>query len=56
MKLLRCKLCSGELDIVSGEHAVNKKVRCRECGFSNADAPEKKLPEVLVIRKRPVAQ
>ena len=56
MKLLRCKLCHGEMDIIGGEHAINKKVRCRDCGFSNVDAPAKKEPEVIVMRKRPLPQ
>jgi hypothetical protein len=54
MKLLQCKLCRGEIDIIGGEHAVNKKVRCRSCGYSNVDAPDKKGPEIVVIRKRPM--
>jgi hypothetical protein len=53
MKLLRCKLCSGEVDIIGGEHAINKKVRCRDCGYSNADVP-KKEPEVFVMRRRAI--
>jgi hypothetical protein len=50
MKLLRCKLCRGEMDVIGGEHAINKKVRCRECGYNNLDA--KKEPEVIVMRRR----
>jgi hypothetical protein len=53
MILLKCKLCNGEMDIVGGEHAVNKKVRCRKCGYNNVDFLEKKEPEVVIIRKRP---
>jgi uncharacterized Zn finger protein len=52
MKLLRCKLCRGELDIVGGERSINKKVRCRQCGYTNANEPDKKGPEVVIIRKR----
>jgi hypothetical protein len=52
MKLLRCKFCRGEMDIVSGEHAINKKVKCRQCGYNNEQDSERKMPEVLVIRKR----
>jgi hypothetical protein len=51
MKLLKCKLCSGEVDIVGNEKAINKKVKCKKCGFTNGDT-EQKFPEVLVIRKR----
>ena len=53
MKLLRCKLCKGEMDIVAGEHAINKKVRCRSCGYNNVDVPDKKSPEIVILRKRP---
>ncbi len=53
MELLRCKLCLGEMDIVANEYSINKKVRCRQCGFNNAEVQDKKEPEVLVIRKRP---
>lgn len=52
MKLLRCKFCRGEMDIVGGERSVNKKVRCRQCGYNNENEPERKMPEVVVIRKR----
>lgn len=51
MKLLRCKLCSGEMDIVSGERSIYKKVKCRSCGYSNEQEP-RKGPEVVIIRKR----
>lgn len=53
MKLLKCKICMGEADLVGDEHTVNRKVKCRKCGFTN-DAPENKGPEVVVIRKRPL--
>lgn len=54
MKLLRCKYCRGEVDIIGNERTVNKKIKCLNCGFTNTDAVDKKEPEVLVIRKRPV--
>jgi hypothetical protein len=50
MKLLKCKLCSGEVDIIGNERSINKKIKCRKCGFSNEI--ESKFPEVFVIRKR----
>lgn len=52
MKLLRCKFCRGEIDIVGNEYAINKKVKCNKCGFTNIDVPDKKEPEVMIIRKR----
>lgn len=51
MKLLKCKLCMGEVDFVGNERAVNRKVKCRKCGFTNE--AENKGPEVFVVRKRP---
>ena len=41
----------GEVDFISSEHAVNRKVKCRKCGYSNE--AENKGPEVFVVRKRP---
>lgn len=53
MKLLRCKFCRGEMDIVGGERSIHKKVKCRNCGYSNEnEQQERKGPEVVVIRKR----
>ena len=52
MRLLKCKFCSGEMDIIGNEHAVNKKVKCRKCNYTNDI--ERKEPEVLVMRKRPI--
>lgn len=52
MKLLRCKLCRGEMDIVGGERAINKKVKCRSCGYNNESETDYKQPEVVIIRKR----
>lgn len=54
MKLLRCKLCSGEMDIVGGERAIQKKVKCRQCGYSNENEKDNsKGPEIIIVRKRP---
>jgi hypothetical protein len=50
MKLLRCKLCAGEVDIVGNERSFLKKIKCRKCGYTNDGAP--KTTEVFVIRKR----
>lgn len=51
MKLLKCKLCSGEVDIVGGDFSINKKIKCSKCGFTN-ETLKIKLPEVYVLRKR----
>ncbi len=53
MKLLRCKYCRGEIDIVGNEHSINKKVKCQQCNFTNADVVDHKEPEVVIIKKRP---
>jgi hypothetical protein len=52
MKLLKCTLCSGEVDIIGGEHSIIKKTKCLKCGFTSGN--ENKGPEVVIIRKRPV--
>lgn len=52
MKLLKCKLCHGEMDIISNEKGVHKKVKCNRCGWSNENSQEHKDPEILIIRKR----
>lgn len=53
MKILKCAIClDGELDIINSDHSVNKKVKCRKCGFTNTSSYEKKIPEVVIIKKR----
>lgn len=39
------------MDIVGNEYSINKKVKCRQCGFNNLDAV-KKEPEIVIIKKR----
>jgi hypothetical protein len=51
MKLLACVMCDGELDIVSSDRSVNKKVKCKSCGFTNSDNISKG-PEVIIVRRR----
>lgn len=51
MKLLRCKICYSEVDIVDNEFSVVKKTKCRKCNYSNET---EKGPEVFVIRKKVV--
>lgn len=51
MRLLKCKLCAGEIDIVGNEHSILKIIKCKYCGFSNNDEKQK-YPEVIVIKKR----
>lgn len=52
MKLLKCKLCHGEMDIIGNERAIYKKVKCKQCGFSNESHSDPKMPEVIFIRKK----
>jgi uncharacterized Zn finger protein len=53
MKLLRCPnfSCRGECEIIGNERAINKKIRCLNCGFNNLDEPAKKEPEVIIRRR-----
>lgn len=50
MKLLKCKLCYGEVDIIGNFRAVVKKIKCRQCQYSNIT--EKPAPEVVIIKKK----
>lgn len=53
MKLLKCKMCNGEVDIVGGEYSVNKKVKCKKCKFSNLNENINNIsPEIVIIKKR----
>lgn len=54
MKLLKCKHCSGEVDIIGNERAINKKVKCLKCGFTNIDE-EKKQPIIIMKRRSSTA-
>jgi hypothetical protein len=51
MKLLKCKICLGEVDFVDNDRSVNRKVKCRNCGLTNET--EDKCPEIVIIKKRP---
>jgi hypothetical protein len=53
MKLLKCKLCYGEMDIVGNERSIHKKVKCQRCGYTNLGEPDRKGPEIVIIKKRP---
>lgn len=52
MKLLKCLVCRGECDITNYDKAINKHIKCRQCGFSNEKDFLKKTTEVVIIRKR----
>lgn len=51
MKILKCILCSGEVDIISGDFSVNKKIKCQKCGF-DGELKNKQATEVFVIRRK----
>jgi len=52
MKILKCIICKGEVDIIGSDKSVIKKIKCRKCEFTNHI--ETKEPEIIVIRKRPL--
>jgi hypothetical protein len=53
MKLLKCKLCLGEVDLVGNERSVERKVKCQKCGFTNANVEKAAGPEVIIMNRRP---
>lgn len=53
MRFLKCAICDGEVDIIYSDKSINKKIKCRKCGFTNStDIKERKEPEIIIIRKR----
>ncbi len=53
MKLLKCKLCAGEVDIIGNIRSINKKIKCKKCGFSNLEEKNKKITtEIVVIKSK----
>lgn len=52
MKLLKCKVCGGEVDIIDNDRAINKKIKCLECGFTNVGDAFAKKPEVVILKRR----
>jgi hypothetical protein len=55
MKLLKCKVCRGEVDIVDQDRSIGKKTKCRKCGYAY-QPPVEKEPEIVIIRKRPTGE
>ena len=45
---LKCIICHGHVEIVSGFRSVVKEVRCTKCGFESG---KKREPTVFVKRK-----
>jgi hypothetical protein len=52
MKLLKCKACDGEVEIMDNDKDFNKKIKCLDCGFNNIGETVLKKPEIIVIKKR----
>jgi len=52
MKILRCIICNGEVDILDSNETINKKIKCRKCGFTNGQIYKQKEPEIVVIRRK----
>lgn len=55
MKLLRCKICRGEMELINNDRSINRKVKCFKCGFTNANDISKE-PEILIIRKKSIME
>jgi DNA-directed RNA polymerase subunit RPC12/RpoP len=52
MKILKCIVCDGEIDIINEDNSIFKKVKCRKCGFTNlVPKKETKYPEIIIRRK-----
>ena len=49
MKILKCIICYGEVDIIES----TKGVKCKKCGFTNIK--EEKEPEIIIIKKKPIS-
>jgi hypothetical protein len=43
----------GEVDIVGNDRSINRKVECRKCNHTTVE-PERKGPEVVILKRRPV--
>lgn len=53
MKLLKCKICNGEMDLIGNERSIERKVRCHKCGFTNVnDKLAESFPEVITINRK----
>ena len=54
MKILKCIICSGEVDILYDDRSSNKKIKCKICGFTNCSTKEPKDPEIVIIRRKTI--
>jgi DNA-directed RNA polymerase subunit RPC12/RpoP len=51
MKILKCIICNGEIEIVNNDGSIFKKVKCRKCGFNNLSKKIGKYPEIIIRKK-----
>jgi hypothetical protein len=55
MKFLICKLCKSEVDLVDNDHSINRKTKCRKCGFGTGEVEKSNSgPEVVIIKRRQI--
>ena len=54
MKILKCIICSGEVEVIDSDKSINKKIKCKKCGFTNH--LKSKEPEIIIFRRRPVKE
>ena len=53
MKLFRCIICGGEIEIIDAtDGSINKKVKCLKCGFTNFNDHKSKEPEIIIIKRK----
>jgi ribosomal protein S27E len=51
MKILKCKVCDSEVDVIGNDSSVKRKIKCSRC---DKDIVETTGPEIIIVRKRPV--
>jgi hypothetical protein len=59
MKLLKCKLCGEECDLIGNEHQIERKIKCYQCNYNAAsndtNTGDKNNSEVIIMRRRPLS-
>lgn len=51
MKILKCRVCDGEVDIIANHRSVSKKIKCRKCKYTNNNEKNNQ-PEIVILRKK----
>jgi len=49
LKILKCKVCRGEVDIIADEYSINKKIKCQDCGFTGEKLSKNNVSKTEVI-------